>query len=160
MQNLGTGMRFGYGAVERSFQESGQTIHCRRFGTPSARRRHHSTPELPNDLFPRFGMLGDVLQIEVLKRQSGHLGIGIVAAEAVLFEERAMGRDRPGRLLAGVKDLSAGKGQDPKQGCAKKEQNPRSHEKPHLQTRTLKWFSLTVHKLESNVFEPWIEVKR
>ena len=131
-------MRFGCGAVERSFQESGQTIHCRRFGTPCARRRHHSAPELPYDFFPRFGMLGDFLQIEILERQSGHLGIGIVAAEAVLFQERAMGRDRAGRLLAGVEDLLAGKGQEPKQGCARNEQNPRSHKKPHLQTHTLK----------------------
>src|SRR5262249_16187826 len=92
--------------VQSFFDIVCKRIQHRTIRTPSARRGHHACLDLANDLFPRGGIILDVLVIESVEHQPCRLRALIVTGNAILVEQSRIerssgccGRLRPGRHL-------------------------------------------------------------
>ena len=61
-----------------------------------AQRRHHSGPELHDDFFPGCRAAGNVVEIRLVEHQAGGFDLLVVAGDAVLVEQCALGSRRAG----------------------------------------------------------------
>ena len=60
-------------------------------GARPRRRRHRAGPELPQHLLPDRGVVPDVRGVDVLEREAGGQGAGVVAGDAVAVQHGAGG---------------------------------------------------------------------
>jgi hypothetical protein len=89
------------GTIELALQPGHETVVGRLVGTGPADWRHHASAQLPNDFFPDLGVVGNLAQIEDIKRELGRTRTVVVAGDAVSVEEGAVGPDSRGGGSAG-----------------------------------------------------------
>jgi hypothetical protein len=77
------------GAIERRLQPGDKTLAAFLRRPGPALRRHHSGAQLHHHLFPDFSSGRNVGDVKAIERQFGGLHALVVAADAVLVEERA-----------------------------------------------------------------------
>ena len=53
-------------------------------------RRHHAATKFPHDFFPCLGLLAHALQVDRRKREPSRFGSVVVAADAILIDDRPL----------------------------------------------------------------------
>ena len=120
----GIGLRLG-GRVERRLEGRGQRSQRSVGGTIGAGGRHHAGPQLADHLLGHLAMLGGLRGIEGLEGEITLRMIGVVALQAVVFDDRARllsrqdrrsGRMRRDRSHRGCRDdrRRSGRKKDPR----------------------------------------------
>jgi hypothetical protein len=81
-------------AIETRFQLGGKCIEPRSIGPLRTARRHHAGADLLDDLFPRLDVAADLRDVEPIELETRRFQPLIVTGDAVLIEERRLGRCR------------------------------------------------------------------
>src|SRR5215831_5979834 len=76
----------GHSCVELSLEPRDRMVVRRAIGTTRAERRHDAEPQLPHDLFPDGGILGDAIERGGLEHQTAGLQTGVMTRDAVLID--------------------------------------------------------------------------
>ena len=84
----------GGAAVEFLLHERDHGFEYRRSRTRHARGRHHPGAKLAHDLFPGLGVVVHTGGVELIEQQSSGLQALVVAGDAILIEEGALGSRR------------------------------------------------------------------
>ena len=61
-------------------------------------RRHHPGAKFPDDFFADLRMVAEVRQVQLVEQQVGRLQLCVVAAHAILVDDRALGGCVGGKL--------------------------------------------------------------
>ena len=75
------------GLVQAPLEVAGERVVGRGIGARPARRRHLPAPQLARDGLEQLGVRRDVVQVDVLERETGLAARRIVAFEAILPDD-------------------------------------------------------------------------